>query len=69
MIKIEPIQPHQVTAVKQIIIKTCQEIFQFSEEVIKGYDTFLDLDRIETNYFGDRGSFLVIKDRDIIFVN
>lgn len=62
MNKIEPIQLDRIPEVKEVILKVCQGIFQVSQDVIKGYDNFSDLDDIETNYFLDRGIFLVLVD-------
>lgn len=62
MIQIKPIQPHQIEDVKQVILTVCQEVFQVSEEVIRRYDDYSDIEQVRSHYFDNRGIFLVLLD-------
>lgn len=62
MIQIQPIQPHQIEDVKQVILTVCQEVFQVSEEVIRRYDNYSDIEQVRSHYFDNRGIFLVLLD-------
>ena len=62
MIEIKPIQSHQVEEVKRVIIAVCNEIWQLPEEVIRHYDAMSDLDDVQSHYFDNKGTFLVLID-------
>lgn len=62
MIQIQPIQPHQIEDVKQVILTVCQEVFQVSEEVIRRHDNYSDIEQVRSHYFDNRGIFLVLLD-------
>jgi putative acetyltransferase len=64
MIEIKPIQSHQVEEVKRVIIAVCNEIWQLPEEVIKHYDAMSDLDDVQSHYFDNKGTFLVLIDEE-----
>jgi putative acetyltransferase len=62
VIEIKPIQLHQVEEVKRVMVTVCQEIWQLSEEVIIRYDPMPDIDEVQSHYFGNNGTFLVLID-------
>jgi putative acetyltransferase len=62
MIEIKPIQLHQVEEVKQIIFAVCHEIWQVTEEEIRRYDAMSDIDDVQSHYFDNSGTFLVLID-------
>jgi putative acetyltransferase len=62
MIEIKPIQSHQIEEVKRVIIAVCNEIWQLPEEVIRHYDAMSDLDDVQSHYFDNKGTFLVLID-------
>jgi putative acetyltransferase len=64
MIEIKPIQSHQVEEVKRVIIAVCNEIWQLPEEVIRHYDAMSDLDDVQSHYFDNKGTFLVLIDEE-----
>lgn len=64
MIEIQPIQTHQTTAVKNLIIAVCTEIFQVDEGIVRKYDDFQDIDNFQTHYLSNQGIFLVVTDNN-----
>ncbi|MBD2743905.1 GNAT family N-acetyltransferase [Coleofasciculus sp. FACHB-1120] len=64
MIEIKPIQSHQVEEVKRVIIAVCKEIWQLPEEVIRHYDAMSDIDDVQSHYFDNKGTFLVLIDEE-----
>lgn len=62
MIAIKPIQLHQAEEVKRVIIAVCYEIWQLPEEVIRHYDAMSDIDDVQSHYFDNNGTFLVLID-------
>ena len=64
MIEIKPIQSHQIEEVKRVIIAVCNEIWQLPEEVIRHYDAMSDLDDVQSHYFDNKGTFLVLIDQE-----
>ncbi|MBD1942107.1 GNAT family N-acetyltransferase [Coleofasciculus sp. FACHB-712] len=64
MIEIKPIQSHQVEELKRVIIAVCNEIWQLPEEVIRHYDAMSDIDDVQSHYFGNKGTFLVLIDEE-----
>ena len=62
MIEIQPIQLHQAEAVKHLVFRICEEIFQISEETVRRYDTMSDIDEVRSHYFDNGGTFLVLVD-------
>ena len=62
MITIQPFQPHQQQAVKQVLLTVCQELWGVSAEVVLQHDPLSDLDDIENYYFNQNGVFLVLLD-------
>ena len=62
MIEIQPIQLHQAEAVKHLVFRVCDEIFQVSEETVRRYDTMSDIDEVRSHYFDNGGTFLVLVD-------
>ncbi|MBD1894867.1 GNAT family N-acetyltransferase [Trichocoleus sp. DQ-A3] len=64
MIEIKPIKSHQVEEVKRVIIAVCNEIWQLPEEVIRHYDAMSDIDDVQSHYFDNKGTFLVLIDEE-----
>ena len=62
MIEIKTIKSHQIEEVKRVIIAVCNEIWQLPEEVIRHYDAMSDLDDVQSHYFDNKGTFLVLID-------
>lgn len=62
MIEIKPLQLHQVAEVKRVILAVCNEIWQVPEEVIRRYDAMSDIDDVQSHYFDNNGTFLVLSD-------
>ena len=62
MTEIKPIQSHQIEEVKRVIIAVCNEIWQLPEEVIRHYDAMSDIDDVQSHYFDNKGTFLVLID-------
>ena len=65
-IAIKPIELNQVEEVKCMIVTVCKEIWQVPEEVIKSYDSMFDIDNVQSHYFDNNGTFLVITDDAIV---
>ena len=65
-IKITPIKQHQIDEVKQIIIKVCLEIWDelLTEDDLKRYDSMSHIEELESHYFGNNGTFLVLLDEN-----
>lgn len=72
MIKIRPIQPHEVSFAKQLIYRVAHEVFHDTrplEEAIAYYEErgqLHDMDDVHHTYFGNGGLFLVMTDEDRI---
>ena len=70
MIKILPIQSHQIKDAKYVISAVAQRIFVPEKTVQEFYDILeeegelIDLDRYQQTYNEDRGLFLVVQDDD-----
>jgi putative acetyltransferase len=70
MIKILPIQPHQINEAKYVISAVAQRIFMPEKNVQEFYDILaqegelLDVDHYQQVYLEDRGLFLVVLDDD-----
>jgi putative acetyltransferase len=62
MIKIQPIQSHQIEEVKRIILTVSNEVSQISKEQIGRYDPMPDIDNVQSHYFDNGGIFLVLID-------
>lgn len=62
MIEIKPLQLHQVAEVKRVILAVCKEIWQVPEEVIRRYDAMSDIDDVQSHYFDNNDTFLVLSD-------
>lgn len=62
MMEINPLQLHQVTEVKRVIVAVCKEIWQVPEAVIRRYDAMSDIDDVQSHYFDNNGTFLVLID-------
>ncbi|WP_414546171.1 GNAT family N-acetyltransferase [Nostoc sp. CCY0012] len=62
MIEIKPIQPHQTEEVKTLIFSVVQEIWQLTEQEIKKVDDMTDIDHVRSQYFNNKGIFLVLCD-------
>jgi putative acetyltransferase len=70
MIKITPIQPHQITDAKYVISAVAQRIFVPEQTVQEFYDILeeeqelKDVDDYQEAYFDNQGLFLVVMDED-----
>ena len=70
MIKIRPIEPHEVPFAKELIYRVAQRVFQDTrllEESVAYYEskgTLNDMDDIRRTYFDDDGIFLVMIDEE-----
>ena len=70
MIKIQPIQPHQIMDAKYVISAVAQRIFVPQKTVQEFYDILAeegeldDMDNYQKTYVEDRGLFLVVLDED-----
>jgi len=62
VIEIKPIQLHQAEEVKRVIVAVCHEIWQLPEDVIRRYDAMSDIDGVQSHYFDNNGTFLVLID-------
>ncbi len=62
MIEIKPIQLHQIEEVKRVIVTVCNEIWQVPEEVIRRYDRMSDINDVQSHYFDNNGTFLLLID-------
>ncbi|BAY84098.1 GCN5-like N-acetyltransferase [Calothrix parasitica NIES-267] len=65
-IQITPIKQHQIDEVKQLITTVCLEIWDglLNEEDLKRYDSMCDIEEIESHYFDNNGTFLVLLDEN-----
>ncbi|MGL5875564.1 MAG: GNAT family N-acetyltransferase [Xenococcaceae cyanobacterium] len=66
MLEIKQIQPHQTEEVKRIILEICAELFETTAETVQKYDPMLDIDRVQTDYFDRKGTFLVVMDDETV---
>ena len=70
MIEIKPIQYHQISDVKRVILEVALTIYKWEEsleEVIQRFEEngeLSDIDEYETHYLEKQGIFLVATDRD-----
>lgn len=74
MIQIQPIQPHQIEAARQVIATVSHELFargpttpEAVERLLRHWDkldALQDMDDIAAYYFNHRGLFLVVLDGD-----
>ncbi|NDJ19978.1 GNAT family N-acetyltransferase [Myxacorys almedinensis] len=66
MIEVKPIQQHQVEQAKQIVTAVCLEIWQgiLTEQDLRRYDSMSDIENVQTHYFDNSGTFLVLVDAD-----
>jgi putative acetyltransferase len=64
MIRVQPIQPHQHRAARQVLLTVCQELWGVSEEVVLQHDPLTDFDNIENYYFKQNGTFFDALDGD-----
>jgi putative acetyltransferase len=64
--EIKLIQQYQVQQAKQIITTVCLEIWQsaLTEKEFKQFDSFSDIDNVQSHYFDNRGMFLVLVDAE-----
>jgi len=68
VIKIRPIQPHEIEKAKQTIFKVAYEVFKEAdtlEDSIAKYSTqgaLQEMDDVQKNYFDNGGTFLVTSD-------
>lgn len=67
-IKITTIKQHQVDQVKQLIVGICLEIWKglLNEDDLKRYDSMTDINNVESHYFDNNGTFLVLLDEERI---
>jgi putative acetyltransferase len=66
MLEIKEIQPHQIEEVKFIILRVCEELFETTAEIVQKYDPMLDIERVQTDYFARKGTFLVVMDEKTV---
>jgi putative acetyltransferase len=72
VIKIVPIQAHQINAAKRVMAEVCNEIWKFKPTVdelewqFNQTGEFVDLNDYERVYFANRGIFLVLADEEKI---
>lgn len=72
MIEIRPIQEHEIQEAKRVIFTVAYEVFREAstlEESIAKYSAqgvLSEMDDVQGNYFGNGGTFLVIRDGDRI---
>ncbi len=66
MVKILPIQKHQIEQAKQVVLTVSLEIWQgeISEEDFKRIDSMSDITNVKSHYFDNNGLFLVLIDND-----
>lgn len=62
MITIQPFQPRQQQAARQVVLTVCQELWGASEEFVLQHDPLSDFDDIENYYFNQNGVFFVLLD-------
>lgn len=67
MITIQPLQPHQISAAKNVIATVCQEIWSIDpEELFSRWDSMPDIDDFACHYLGNSGTFLVLMDGNTV---
>lgn len=68
MVEIRPIEQHQIEQAKQIVITVCLEIWQniLTQEDLRIYDPMLDIEQVQSDYFDNKGIFLVLLDKEQI---
>ena len=72
MIEIRPIQSHEVEEAKRIILTVAYELFKGADSLEESIAKFSaqgklrEMDDVQKNYFGNRGTFLVMLDDDRI---
>jgi putative acetyltransferase len=64
MININLLQSFHKEDVKCLIFTICEKLFQLSEEVIRHFDAMSDIDDVESHYFDNGGTFLVVTDEE-----
>ena len=70
MIEIKPIQQHQISAAKQIILTVGRQLYQWEEtiaEIGKQFDAqgeLSDIDNFQSHYVENNGLFLVVTDEN-----
>jgi putative acetyltransferase len=66
MVEIKLIEPHQIESAKQIAIAVSLEIWQgtITEADFRRLDSLSDIDNVQSHYFDNNGTFLVLIDRD-----
>jgi putative acetyltransferase len=70
MIQIQPIEPHQVSEAKRVILSVAQSYYQWPgslEEVVQQFDErgeLRDVDHYQAAYLDQKGLFLVVIDQD-----
>jgi putative acetyltransferase len=68
VVKIIPIQAHQIHAAKRVMAEVCNEIWKIRptvdelEAAFNETGEFVDLNNLQAIYFADRGTFMVITD-------
>ncbi|WP_026731071.1 GNAT family N-acetyltransferase [Fischerella sp. PCC 9605] len=64
MIEIRPIQRHQIEQAKQIVMGVSLEIWQgvLTEADFRRLDSMSDIENVQSHYFDNRGTFLVLVD-------
>jgi putative acetyltransferase len=60
MMEIKPIQLHQTEEVKTLIFSVVQEIWQLTAQEIKTVDDMTDIDHVQSQYFDNNGTFLLL---------
>lgn len=67
-IKITAIKQYHVDEVKQLIVGICLEIWKglLNEDDLKRYDSMTDINNVESHYFDNNGTFLVLLDEERI---
>jgi putative acetyltransferase len=66
MVEIKPIERHQIEPAKQIVMAVSLEIWQgiITEADFRRLDALSDIDNVQSHYFNNNGTFLVLVDRD-----
>lgn len=64
MTEIKPIQQDQLAQAQQVIVAVCLEIWQdiLTEENLRRYDSMSDIKNVQSHYFDNHGTFLVLVD-------
>ncbi len=68
MIEIKPIQAQQINAAKRVMAEVCNEIWRIKstvDELEREFNEtgeFVDLNNLQTSYFDNNGTFMVITD-------